>query len=240
MAKKRAKIKSGFRGWLIRQRRKLARALRRIALAILVVLGAITLFYRFVDPPGTYYIYSETQRLGVVQQNWVAIEDIAPVMLRSVVAAEDANFCGHWGFDMAAIRQAVETGAQRGASTITQQTVKNVYLWPARSWGRKALEAILTPFVELAWPKHRILEVYLNVAEFGEGVFGVQAAAQAFFGRDASALTGQQAALLAAVLPNPKARSVNAVTPFLAERAQANADGAATIKLDGRASCFED
>jgi monofunctional biosynthetic peptidoglycan transglycosylase len=113
------------------------------------------------------------------------------VMGRSAVAAEDANFCNHWGFDMAAIREAIDEGSNRGASTISQQVVKNVFLWHGRSWVRKAMEAVLTPVVELVWSKQRILEVYLNVAEFGEGVFGVQAAAQHYFGVDAKDLTAR-------------------------------------------------
>lgn len=240
MAKKKTKKNGGLRGWFARKRRRGARLLRRFLLALVVLVCLAALLYRFVDPPVTYYVYSEEKRLGSVQQDWVAFENISPVMARSVVAAEDANFCTHWGFDMAAIRSAVEAGAERGASTISQQVVKNVYLWPARRWDRKALEALLTPFVELAWPKQRILEVYLNVAEFGEGVFGAQAAARAYFGVDAAKLTANQAALLAAVLPNPKARSVNAPTEFIKGRARAIADGAATIKTDGRAACFED
>lgn len=147
---------------------------------------------------------SEAWRLGGIEKDWVAWEDIAPVMGRSAVAAEDANFCNHWGFDMAAIREAIEQGSNRGASTISQQVVKNVFLWQGRSWVRKAMEAVLTPMVELVWSKQRILEVYLNVAEFGEGVFGVQAAAQHYFKVDAKDLTAVQAARLAAVLPNPK------------------------------------
>lgn len=240
MAKKKANKSRGLRGWLVRQRRKAWRLLRRLLLAVLVVIGLAALVYRFVDPPVTYYTYSEEKRLGGLRQDWVAFDAIAPVLVRSVVAAEDANFCHHWGFDMAAIRSAVEAGATRGASTISQQVVKNVYLWPARRWERKALEALITPVVELAWPKERILEVYLNVAEFGEGVFGVQAAAREFYGVDASDLSAEQAALLAAVLPNPKARLVQSPTPFLQDRARAIADGAATIGADGRAACFED
>ena len=106
-------------------------------------------------------------------------------MGRSAVAAEDANFCNHWGFDMAAIRLAIDEGSNRGASTISQQVVKNVFLWHGRSYVRKAMEAVMTPVVELVWTKRRMLEVYLNVAEFDEGVFGVQAAAQHYFGVDA-------------------------------------------------------
>ncbi len=111
-----------------------------------------------------------------------ALEEVAPVMARSVVAAEDANFCNHWGFDLAAIKRAIAEGSNRGASTLSQQTVKNVYLWHGRTWLRKALEAGITPLVETVWTKRRIIEVYLNVAEFDEGVFGVDAAAQHYFG----------------------------------------------------------
>ncbi len=182
----------------------------------------------------------EAARLGSIEHVWVPMSGIAPVMARSAVAAEDANFCVHWGFDMAAIRTAIAEGAGRGASTITQQTVKNVYLWHGRSWVRKALEAVITPLVELAWPKRRILEVYLNVAEFDEGVFGVEAAAWHYFRVTPKALTADQAARLAAVLPNPKERSAVRPGPALGRRAAMIRDGAATIRRDGRAACFED
>ena len=138
-----------------------------------------------------------------------------------------------------ATRAAIEEGGNRGASTLTQQTVKNVWLWQGRSWPRKALEALFTPVVEAIWSKRRILEIYLNVAEFDTGVFGIEAAAQHHFGVSAADLSAQQAALLAAVLPNPKERQ--AVNPSSAtqRRARAIADGAATIRADGRAACFE-
>jgi len=161
------------------------------------------------------------------------------VMARSVVAAEDANFCQHWGFDMKAIRQALDEGAGRGASTISQQVVKNVFLWQGRSWPRKAMEAALTPLVEAVWTKRRILEVYLNVAEFDEGVFGVNAAAFRYFRTTPDRLTAEQAALLAAVLPDPKGRSAAKPSAFVSRRARQIADGARTIARDGRAACFE-
>ena len=168
------------------------------------------------------------------------IDSIAPVMARSVVAAEDANFCLHWGFDMAAIREALEDGAGRGASTLSQQTVKNVFLWHGRSWPRKALEALMTPVVELIWSKRRIVEVYLNVAEFDTGVFGVEAAARHYFGVSAADLSPVQAARLAAILPDPKNRSASQPSAFVRQRAAAILDGAETIRQDGRAACFED
>lgn len=170
---------------------------------------------------------------------WVSIEDVSPHMARSVVAAEDANFCNHWGFDMVAIRAALNEGGGRGASTISQQVVKNVYLWHGRSWPRKALEALMTPLVEALWSKQRILEVYLNVAEFDEGVFGVEAAAQHYFGVDPKDLSAKQAARLAAILPNPKGRSASKPTAQVRKRTKAIISGAATIRADGRARCFE-
>jgi monofunctional biosynthetic peptidoglycan transglycosylase len=160
-------------------------------------------------------------------------------MFRAAVAAEDANFCRHWGFDMGAIRTAIAEGSGRGASTISQQTVKNVFLWQGRSWLRKALEAVLTLLVEAVWTKRRILVVYLNVAEFGEGVFGVEAAARHYFGISAAELTPTQAARLAVVLPNPKVRNPASLNQTLRRRAARIADGAETIRVDGRADCFE-
>lgn len=203
-----------------------------------LTLLAVTAFAIF-NPPVTPYILSERARLGEVDRRWVDIEEIAPVMVRSVVAAEDANFCLHWGFDMRAIRFALEEGGQRGASTISQQVVKNVYLWHGRSWARKALEALTTPVLELVWTKRRVLEVYLNVAEFGEGVFGIEAAARQAFGVSAAKLSPQQAALLATVLPNPKDRSAVRPTERQLARAKVIASGADTIRVDGRAACFE-
>lgn len=212
------------------------RAVLSGALAIVVSVA----IYAVLRPPTTPYILSETARLDGVQRRWVDIDDVAPVMLRSVVAAEDANFCLHWGFDMAQLRAAIAQGGDRGASTLTQQTVKNVWLWQGRSWLRKALEGLMTPVVEALWSKRRILEVYLNVAEFDTGVFGIEAAARHHFQVSASDLDARQAALLAAVLPNPKGRQ--AVNPSSAtqRRARSIADGAATIAADGRARCFED
>jgi len=212
----------------------------RVVLALAVVAVLVIIAHRAVNPPRTLYMRQEASRLGSIERVWAPMSGIAPVMARSVVAAEDANFCAHWGFDMAAIRTAIAEGSGRGASTITQQTVKNVYLWHGRSWIRKALEALITPLVETAWPKRRILEVYLNVAEFDEGVFGVEAAAWHYFRVTPDVLSADQAARLAVVLPNPKKRSAARPGPRLARRAAMIRDGAATIRRDGRAACFED
>jgi monofunctional biosynthetic peptidoglycan transglycosylase len=197
-----------------------------------------TLLYAFINPPTTPYMRAEAHRLVNIKQEWVAMEDIAPVMARSAVAAEDANFCLHWGLDVNAIQAAVERG-RGGASTISQQVVKNVFLWHGRSWTRKAIEALWTPMSEAVWSKRRIIEIYLNVAEFDEGVFGVQAAARHYFGVDASDLSATQAARLAAILPSPKNRSASNPSTFTRNRATQIRSGAETIAADGRADCFE-
>ncbi len=220
----------------------LGRRLRRWLLRGLTGLAAfyavLILLFSFIPPPINLYQIGESWRLGGISKDWVGWDDIAPVMPQSVVAAEDANFCLHWGFDMAAIRAAVEEGGNRGASTLSQQVAKNTFLWQGRSWLRKAMEAVLTPTIELVWSKQRILEVYLNVAEFDEGVFGVQAAAQHYFGVDAVDLTALQAARLAAVLPDPKGRSASKPSDFVRKRTRAIMAGAETIVSDGRADCF--
>lgn len=212
--------------------------LRGVAIVFLVVVALVALGAVF-NPPTTAYMFSEGRRLGGVEQTWVPMEEIAPVMARSAVAAEDANFCLHWGFDLAAIKLAIAEGSSRGASTISQQTVKNVYLWHGRVWIRKAAEAMITPLVEAIWPKRRIIEVYLNVAEFDEGVFGVEAASRHYFGVAAADLSATQAARLAAVLPSPKTRSASRPSNAVQKRSRQVRDGAATIRADGRAACFE-
>ncbi len=205
---------------------------------IAAVYAVLILLFSFAPPPINFYQLGEVWRLGGIDKDWVAWEEIAPVMGRSAVAAEDANFCNHWGFDMAAIRAAIAEG-DRGGSTISQQVVKNVFLWHGRSYLRKAMEGVLTPFVELVWSKERVLEVYLNVAEFDEGVFGVQAAAQHHFGVDAKDLSALQAARLAAVLPDPQGRSASEPSDFVRSRTRAIIAGAETIAADGRSACFE-
>ncbi len=216
------------------------RWLRRVVFGFIAAIALAVAGYAFLNPPTTPYMISEKMRLGWLDHQWVNVDEIAPVMLRSVVAAEDANYCSHWGFDMSAIRAAIDDGASRGASTISQQVTKNTYLWQGRSWPRKALEAILTPLIELVWSKRRILEVYLNVVEFDEGVFGIEAASRHYFGVGPSELSARQAARLAAVLPNPKRRSASKPSTALRKKAARILDGAATIRRDGRANCFED
>lgn len=221
---------------------RVARLIRRVFYWTLgIVFGFVllaTLLYAFINPPTTPYMFGEARRLGGVKREWVPMERIAPVMARSVVAAEDANFCLHWGVDVKAVRHALDRG-RGGGSTISQQVVKNVYLWHGRSWTRKAIEALWTPLTEAIWSKRRILELYLNVAEFDEGVFGVQAAALHYFGVSAADLSPTQAARLAAILPSPKNRSAANPSTFVRNRTAEIMRGAATIAADGRAACFE-
>jgi monofunctional glycosyltransferase len=202
--------------------------------AALVLVGSVAI-YAVVNPPLTWTMVGQKRIHGLAERRWTSLEEISPAMRRAVVAAEDANFCLHWGFDMSEIRKVVASGSTRGASTLTQQTAKNAFLWQQRSWLRKTTETLLTPVIEALWSKRRILEVYLNVAEFGPGIFGVDAAAREHFGTTPDQLTMTQAARLAAVLPAPKSRSPHRAS----NRSRQIADGAATIARDGRAGCFQ-
>ncbi len=239
--KKKARAKAPPRHRLLDRAANGVRWLRRmlwrgLAIAFLVSVAWVAL-YRFVPPPGGIFMLQEYRRIGSIERQWVPLDAIAPVMRRSVIAAEDANFCLHWGFDMGEIRRVIDAGGTRGASTLTQQTAKNVFLWHGRNWGRKALESGFTLLIEGLWPKHRTLEVYLNVAEFDNGVFGVEAAARHYFNTSAADLTPTEAARLAVVLPAPKSRDAANPTQFLRNRTAAVMDGAETIARDGRAGC---
>ncbi|MDR0805545.1 MAG: monofunctional biosynthetic peptidoglycan transglycosylase [Enterobacteriaceae bacterium] len=159
----------------------------------------------------------------VAHQTWVSMDDISPYMALAVIAAEDQKFPDHWGFDLNAISSAFSHNERkpnriRGGSTLSQQTAKNLFLWSDRSWLRKGLEAGLTAGIELVWTKRRILTVYLNIAEFGEGTFGVEEAAQRYFGKSAKKLTASEAARLAAVLPNPIRMKANKPSAYVLRR----------------------
>jgi monofunctional biosynthetic peptidoglycan transglycosylase len=178
--------------------------------------------WRFVPPPTSAFMLRDRVIRGEApHHHWVPLSQISPQLAIAVVAAEDQRFPEHNGFDFEAIQRALEQGGRRtrGASTISQQVAKNLFLWPGRSLVRKGLEAWLTICIETLWPKRRILEVYLNVAEFGRGVFGAGAASERYFGKPARALTLEEAALLAAALPTPKRSSVAQPSPYLRERA---------------------
>lgn len=160
----------------------------------------------------------------VAHSDWVGMDEISPWMALAVIASEDQKFPTHWGFDVAAIQSVLdsegEKAGMRGASTLSQQTAKNVFLWDGRSWIRKGLEAGLTVGIETVWTKRRILTVYLNVAEMGKGVFGVEEASQRYFHKPASRLSMSEAALLAAVLPNPIRFRADAPSAYVRQRQQ--------------------
>ena len=172
---------------------------------VTVHIYALILFYAPV--PGTANMAIRAVEGENIQRQWRSIEDISPHLVRAVIAAEDAGFCKHQGVSWLAIKEALqerkETGRLRGASTITQQTAKNVFLWNGGGIARKAPEAWMAVFIDGFWGKRRVMEVYLNVAEWGDGIFGAEAAAQARFGKSATDLNEREAALLAAVLPSP-------------------------------------
>jgi monofunctional biosynthetic peptidoglycan transglycosylase len=166
---------------------------------------------------------STSQNKQPLRQTWVDWQDISPSAKVAVIAAEDQKFVDHHGFDLQSISDALEDrqrGRVRGASTISQQVAKNLFLWPGQSWIRKGLEAYFTVLIETLWPKRRVLEIYLNIAEFGNGVFGVGAASEVFFRKSASQLNTYDAALLAAVLPNPKRMRASAPSTYVRTRQQ--------------------
>lgn len=213
----------------------------RLAAAAVLLSVLWVLAYARLDPPTTLLIEQERRRLGEVSVQWRPLAEISPHLPRAVMAAEDARFCEHAGFDIVEIRRALderERGRVRGASTITQQVAKNAFLWPGATWLRKALEAGFTVLVELLWSKPRIMEVYLNIAEMGPGVFGAEAAARHWFGKGADALTAAEAARIAAILPGPRTRSASRPSAFVAGRARAAAAGAATLRAEGRDACL--
>ena len=206
--------------------------LRLILLAVLLVAAG-----RWVVPPITHTQVVQWRAQGGLTRDWVALDAMGP-MPAAAIAAEDARFCTHFGLDPDAIREALADDRRRGGSTITQQVAKNVYLWQEPSWLRKGLEAAITLVIEATWPRARIMEGYLNVAETGPGLFGVEAAARHWFGVTAADLTPVQAARIAASLPNPRARNPAAPTDFLRARARAIADGAATVRASGGLDCL--
>ncbi len=188
-----------------------ARIMRWIVLAMLGLAAALVLgllLFRFVPAPSTLMI-GRWLTFQPVERRWVPLTQMSPNLIRAVIAAEDQRFCEHSGVDWVELNSVLEDedGPSRGASTLTMQTAKNVFLWPGRSYVRKALEIPLAMAIDLAWPKQRIIEVYLNVAEWGDGLYGAEAAAQRYFRKPAARLSPAEAARLAGALPNPILRN---------------------------------
>jgi len=177
-----------------------------------------------------------------VYHTWVPLEDISPNMVRAVIAAEDSRFCQHGGIDVDAIKDALEErqnqGRVRGASTLTQQTAKNVFLWNGGGYGRKLGEAWMALFIDGFWGKHRVLEVYLNVAEWGDGLYGIEAAARGRFGKSAKDLTAFEAARLAVVLPSPNKWRVKPAGPYVRRRTATLQARMAVVQRDSLDSCI--
>ena len=207
------------------------RALKWIGLALTIfIIGSVllVLVLRFVHPPFSALMVERRVASWFAQEPytsrhaWVPLEEMAPSMGAAVIAAEDQNFSEHFGFDWQAIEKAYahneHSKRKRGASTVSQQTAKNMFCWESRSWARKGMEAYFTLLIELGWPKRRILEVYLNIVEFGNGVYGVEAASTTYFHKHARQLRPSEAALLAAVLPNPHKYRADAPSPYVRGR----------------------
>ena len=210
--------------------RRILGILLKVTLAFLALSVLSVIVLRFMAPPfsalmverriGSWFAegkYSPTYK-------WVSLDKIAPVMSAAVIASEDQKFSDHYGFDIDAIQRAMghneRSPRTKGASTLTQQTAKNMFLWSSRSWLRKGVEAYFTVLLETFWGKGRILETYLNIVEFGDGIYGVEAAAQYYFRKPASRLNSEEAAILAAVLPNPRRYKVKSPSPYVRDRQQ--------------------
>jgi monofunctional biosynthetic peptidoglycan transglycosylase len=200
---------------------------RRIGVVVVVLAllpTVLILAYRFVPPPVTPLMVIRSFDGPPRRHQWMSADALSPEIFRAVMAAEDAKFCRHHGFDWQAMDEDVERyedgiGRLRGASTITMQTAKNLFLWPGRTFLRKGLEAPLTVELELLMSKKRIIELYLNIVEWGDGIYGVEAAAQDSFGHSARSLTMREAALLAAVLPSPRRSSARHPSAYIQRRA---------------------
>lgn len=197
--------------------------------------------YLFVDPPSTVLMLQRAAEGQAIRHTPVPITRMSPNIVRAVIAAEDANFCTHDGFDVQAIQNAMESnadgGRMRGGSTISQQTAKNLFLWPSRSWVRKGFETYFTALIEFMWPKRRIMEAYLNAAEWGDGNFGIEAASRARFGVAAADLTPLQAARLAAVLPSPNRWRADSPGPYVRRRAASIVQRAQVVRNEHMSGC---
>lgn len=212
-------------------------------LFVALVLAPVTWagVYLFIDPPATILMMQRAAEGQTIRHYPVPLNRMSPHVVRAVIAAEDASFCTHDGFDVDAIQNAVQSNARgrrmRGGSTVSQQTAKNLFLWPERSWVRKGFETYFTALIEFMWPKRRIMEAYLNAAEWGDGNFGVEAAARARFGVAAADLSPLQAARLAAVLPSPNRWRADSPGPYVRRRAASIVERARVVRNEHMSGC---
>lgn len=202
-------------------RRGILGIVARIAAVIVALPLVLTPIYAFVPPVSTLMLWSGLTGQGM-DRDWVPFDKISPNLVNSVIMSEDGQFCSHWGVDWTALNAVLdrEGGPSRGASTIAMQTVKNLFLWSSRSYIRKGLEIPLAYYADFIWSKRRVIEIYLNIAEWGPGIFGAEAAARHYFNKSAAQLTPRQAALLTAALPNPITRNPAKPTRYLLSRAR--------------------
>lgn len=221
------------------------RLLRNLLLALFLVLVAgpvvAVILYRFIPPPVTPLMVIRAVEGRGLDHRWRSMDKISPTLPRALIAAEDAKFCEHRGFDFEALQKAYENNESgrkiRGGSTISQQTAKNVFLWPGRSYVRKGLEAWFTVLIETFWGKKRIMEVYMNSIEYGSGIYGAEAAAQRYFGVSAAKLTQAQSARLAAILPSPLKWKVIKPGKYVAKRTKKIGKASGAVRRDGLADC---
>jgi monofunctional biosynthetic peptidoglycan transglycosylase len=215
-----------------------------LSLVLLFLSGVVA--YAVLPPPVTFLMASRLVGGEGLSYRWKGLNDISPRLVEAAIAAEDSTFCAHRGFDMKAIERALQANARvekrgrgriRGGSTISQQTAKNVFLWPGRDWIRKGFEAGYTVLIETVWGKRRIMEVYLNVAEWAPGVYGAEAAARHWYGKPAKDLTAREAARLAAILPAPRRYQAASPGPYVRRRASRIQAAMGTVRNDGLASC---
>ena len=203
--------------------------LRRIGLVVLLIMAGLLLSiiaFRFINPPVTSVMIAEKLKGATLKHRWVPLDSMARDLPLAVIASEDGRFCVHWGVDWGAVKDAVEEAKRRhrsfrGASTITMQTAKNLYLFTDRSYVRKVLEVPLAYLLSIFWPKERVIEVYLNIAQWGPGIFGAEAASQHYFRKSASQLTRREALLLAVSLPAPRLRNPGKPSPRMLRMAKA-------------------
>ena len=220
--------------------------LRNLVVTLLIILivspPAAVIVYRFVPPPLTILMIERLIEGHGIDHRWTPISAIAPAMTRAAIAGEDARFCQHHGFDFNAMEKALRhnqarPGRLRGGSTISQETAKNVFLWPDRSYVRKGLEAYFTVLIEAVWGKRRIMEIYLNTVEMGPGIYGVEAASQRYFGHGARDLTPAQAARLAAILPSPLKWKAEDPGPYVRRRTGRIGAASGAVRRIGAAEC---
>ncbi len=227
------------------RRGRLIGRLLLVLIAVLVV-GPVfaVIVYRFVPPPITILMIERSVEGQGLDHRWRPLSEISPNLPRAAIASEDARFCVHHGFDFNAMEKALQhnekrPGRIRGGSTISQQTAKNVFLWPSRDWIRKGFEAYFTVLIETIWGKQRIMEVYLNTVEMGPGIYGVEAASQHYFGVSAKALSDAQAARLVAILPSPLKWQVVDPGAYVRRRTGKIDRASGTVGRDGMADCVQ-